>query len=781
MRIHVIDVDQGLAVLVEGPGGINVLFDGGNPGVGSGIVRPYLQSQGIGTIHYGVASHWHSDHMGGLDEVFNGGYKPTIQAYDRGDYQRPNFSEITQYLNSVATPANLRATPPLGLTVWLGNNADMEFVALNGAWIGGSADPGQSSQFENSSSIVTVVRFGNFKMYLGGDCTGGGNSTVNVESGLGAYVGQVEVVLSGHHGSNTSSNGTFVGATSPSLVIHSAGQANPYGHPTKTVTNRWNTIGYSRVQWCTSDGDLSNGSGGYVSAEGHILITTDGNTFTVSRNGGTDSVRFATFEQPGTAPAAGDLAITEVLVDPTVADAYGDWFEVLNTSTHEVDLGGIRVESGSDWFSLASHILLGPSERLVMGVDGKTYRNGDVFLAHGAPWETFSLDNGDSSLSLRDPSNNLIETVTWGSAGFQVVTGVSAERINPLFPPSAENFSEAQTAWSGGDLGSPWEAGSQETDGCPSPISYCIASSNSVGAGAIIGYAGSVDIAANDLQLTSDYGPPGQYGIFFYGSNQAGAPFGDGFRCVGGQLFRFTPVQMDGAGTAVYGVDLTSPPQPAGEVIVDSTWNYQYWYRDPTGGSAGYNLSDGLSIMFCDSGTGGGGGDEVQPGDLVITEFLAAPTYVSDGDGEWFEIFNVTSAEIDIEGWSIRDNLLDYHTIANGGNGVIVPALDYIVLGRNTNTSQNGGVPVDYAYNFFFLDTSFDAIILEDDTNTEIDRVDYVSPFYPVTPGRSTSLDAGTIDWQSNDNPTNWCLSQTPLGGGNPDTGTPGQDNGVCP
>ena len=77
MRIHVIDVDQGLAVLVEGPDGINVLFDGGNPGDGAGIVRPYLQSQGISTLHYGVASHWHSDHMGGLDEVFNSGFKPT--------------------------------------------------------------------------------------------------------------------------------------------------------------------------------------------------------------------------------------------------------------------------------------------------------------------------------------------------------------------------------------------------------------------------------------------------------------------------------------------------------------------------------------------------------------------------------------------------------------------------------------------------------------------------------------------------------------------------------
>ncbi|MDP6838721.1 MAG: lamin tail domain-containing protein [Planctomycetota bacterium] len=781
MRIHVIDVDQGLAVLVEGPGGINVLFDGGNPGDGSGIVRPYLQSQGISTLHYGVASHWHSDHMGGLDEVFNAGFKPTIQAYDRGDYQRPTYSEITQYLNSVANPSNLRATPPLGLAVWLGNNAEMEFVALNGDWVGGSADPGQSAQFENSSSIVCVVRFGDFELYIGGDCTGGGNSTVNVESGIGAYIGQIEAVISGHHGSNTSSNGTFVGATSPSLVLHSAGQANPYGHPTKTVTNRWNTIGYSRVQWCTSDGDTGNGSGGYISAGGHILITTDGNSFTVSRNGGTESVRFACFEQAGTTPSVGDLAITEVLVDPSVSDAYGEWFEVLNIATGELDLGGLKVESGNDWYKLASRLLLAPGERLVLGVDGKDYRNGDVFLAHGAPWETFTLANGDGSLTLSEPSGAVLETVTWGSSGFPVSTGVSAERINPFTAPDATNFSDADAAWSGTDLGSPWAAGSQETDECPTPISYCISSANSVGAGAIMGYGGSVDINANDLVLTSNFGTPNQYGIFFYGSDQAGAPFGDGFRCVGGQLFRFTPIQMDASGLATFPVDLSSPPQPTGQVLADSTWNFQFWYRDPPGGPAGYNLSDGLSITFCDSDPGGGGGGEPQPGDLVITEFLAAPSYSNDPNGEWIEIFNITTADIDMEGWAIRDNLLDYHAIDNGGAGVIVPAWDYIVLGRSQDQGQNGGVDVDYAYNFFTLDTSSDAIIIQDGQGTEIDRVDYATPFFPIAPGRSTSLDWGIVDWQLNDNPSYWCLSESAIGGGNTDTGTPGEHNDMCP
>ena len=30
-----------------------------------------------------------------------------------------------------------------------------------------------------------------------------------------------------------------------------------------------------------------------------------------------------------------------------------------------------------------------------------------------------------------------------------------------------------------------------------------------------------------------------------------------------------------------------------------STWNFQFWHRDPLGGPAGFNFSDGLEVMFC--------------------------------------------------------------------------------------------------------------------------------------------------------------------------------------
>ena len=36
-----------------------------------------------------------------------------------------------------------------------------------------------------------------------------------------------------------------------------------------------------------------------------------------------------------------------------------------------------------------------------------------------------------------------------------------------------------------------------------------------------------------------------------------------------------------------------------GAITAGSTWNFQFWYRDPQGGPNGFNLSDGMRVTFC--------------------------------------------------------------------------------------------------------------------------------------------------------------------------------------
>ncbi|MCB0638799.1 MAG: lamin tail domain-containing protein, partial [Lewinella sp.] len=186
------------------------------------------------------------------------------------------------------------------------------------------------------------------------------------------------------------------------------------------------------------------------------------------------------------------------------------------------------------------------------------------------------------------------------------------------------------------------------------------------------------------------------------------------------------------------------------------------------------------------------------PGDLVITEIMQNPDAVGDNEGEWFEIYNTTDEDIDIQGLVISDNDSDVHTV---GTSVIVPAGGYAVLGRNDNYFTNGYVIVDYRYgSAISLANGADEIVLTFN-GIEIDRVEYDGgPNWPDPTGASMILDPDAIFADNND-PANWCTSTSlidfnppPQRPGEPVTGsselglgvvegdlaTPGEENDDC-
>lgn len=138
--------------------------------------------------------------------------------------------------------------------------------------------------------------------------------------------------------------------------------------------------------------------------------------------------------------------------------------------------------------------------------------------------------------------------------------------------------------------------------GCGVPMSYCVTSPNSVGMGALIGTTGSHSITQNGFRLRAAYAPPKQFGVFFYGGGQTQVPFGDGQLCVSGEIFRLNPPGLtDFNGVAERPLDFTHPPLGSGTGMVTpgSSWNFQYWYRDPAAGGSGFNTSDAVAVKFC--------------------------------------------------------------------------------------------------------------------------------------------------------------------------------------
>jgi hypothetical protein len=131
---------------------------------------------------------------------------------------------------------------------------------------------------------------------------------------------------------------------------------------------------------------------------------------------------------------------------------------------------------------------------------------------------------------------------------------------------------------------------------------YCASSPNSSGYPAIIASAGSDVALDNNLQLAAGPAPIGQPGIFFYGQNQTSVPLGNGTRCIGPGNYRILPpvTIVDtgaGLGFGMTAVDLLNPPAISGTITGGSTWNFQFWFRDP-GVGAGTDLSDAQEISF---------------------------------------------------------------------------------------------------------------------------------------------------------------------------------------
>ncbi|MBL6755903.1 MAG: hypothetical protein ISQ11_05805 [Planctomycetes bacterium] len=137
----------------------------------------------------------------------------------------------------------------------------------------------------------------------------------------------------------------------------------------------------------------------------------------------------------------------------------------------------------------------------------------------------------------------------------------------------------------------------------PDPVRYCTANPNSTGLATRIDFNGSVRISEDSFFLTASNMPRSSFGLFFFGDQQVQTPISgsQGILCVGGTQFRLPPVQADALlGIAFYQVDFTSPSTNGQQILGGSTWNFQMWHRDASGGQVTSNTSDALQISFGD-------------------------------------------------------------------------------------------------------------------------------------------------------------------------------------
>lgn len=245
--VHFIDVGQGDSIFIELPNGEAMLIDAGESSEGDKVAT-YVFSQGYNTIDYVVASHPHSDHIGGLADVFN------------------TFNIRNFYLNAVETDSDaydnmMRAVNNSGAYAY---NVMAGNVILNIENLLIEVVAPKTTDYEemNNNSVVIKLTYGNNRFLFTGD------AEKSEEDGIWTNI-KCDVLKVGHHGSDSSSSENFLKKVEPTYAVISCGLYNSYGHPTDKVLKRL----YERnINVYRTD------------LQGTIVFTSDGENISVNVN-----------------------------------------------------------------------------------------------------------------------------------------------------------------------------------------------------------------------------------------------------------------------------------------------------------------------------------------------------------------------------------------------------------------------------------------------------------------------------------------------------------------
>jgi len=453
LEVYFINVDQGDATLILSPSGQSLLIDGGDNGKGLGVVVPLLRGLKLSGLTYLVATHYHADHIGGLDEVVASGFLPQVAAYDRGTFGSvPSTASYRGYVQAVS---GVRRTIAPGTKIDLSSGVTVECLVVNGMVKNGPSVPiTGSGDFENAASVGLKVRFGSFDLWVGGDLTGGGKNSPDVESPLARVAGDFDVIHVNHNGSDTSTRLPFLCGLSPEVAIISCGVANPYGHPHTEVLTRLSRMPTMQVIYQTTEGSRKPGG---VWARGTIRVRALGNSYTV--DGGVLTPRTfpvdETLSPPPHPHAARDLVIAEYLANPArVSDEVGEYVEIRNTTRRSLDLIGLTLrDEGIDSVRFETSVPVAAGDSVVVGRHADPRQNGG--LVPDRVVSGFFLSNSADEIRLDDPWGQALDVVRYSGASLPVLNGVAYERRLLGGPGQASNFAAATIPFGRGDRGTP--------------------------------------------------------------------------------------------------------------------------------------------------------------------------------------------------------------------------------------------------------------------------------------------------------------------------------------
>ncbi|MFH1311735.1 MAG: MBL fold metallo-hydrolase [Candidatus Eisenbacteria bacterium] len=277
-----VDVGWGDCHFLEFPGGTNVIVDAGYGNLGdfphSNDVFGFLDTRGVprpAGIDYMIATHNHGDHYGGFLNLL-GFYTNTTLLTPAMPYSR-----VLETLGAKLAEAGV----PVDSLIEGQTNANTDFlrwdeehgvrVKVFSAGAGRLFAPEQDGDPTNCDSPVIKVSYGQVDIMLNADA-----EAFVEQRMLKTYGSELDcdVLKVGHHANNDASSEEFLAVATPRVgLIPNSLEENPGVFDQSVI----NLLREYNVDYFVSDRAYRNAGRTDEAQDGHVSVTTDGETFTV--------------------------------------------------------------------------------------------------------------------------------------------------------------------------------------------------------------------------------------------------------------------------------------------------------------------------------------------------------------------------------------------------------------------------------------------------------------------------------------------------------------------
>jgi competence protein ComEC len=247
LSVYFLDVGQGDSTLFVYEGK-TILIDAGETDMGDRVVSD-LQSRNVTQIDLLVATHPHSDHIGGMQKVLA---EFTVKkVLDAGvPHPSPIYEHFLDTIEQKHIPYQVAEQ---GQVIEV--DPAIRVFVLSPLKVRTGDDP-------NDNSVVLRISYGAIGFLMTGDLDNTGEDAL-LKTG---YPLDAEILKVGHHGSLSSTSPSFLARVHPETAIISVGADNPYCHPHAETLDLLKESGVTVYRT-----DLN----------GTILVRTDGMSYAV--------------------------------------------------------------------------------------------------------------------------------------------------------------------------------------------------------------------------------------------------------------------------------------------------------------------------------------------------------------------------------------------------------------------------------------------------------------------------------------------------------------------